>query len=44
MFGTIAGMTVRLGSAGTMTGMPIHGLSSMTVSGYLDFSHGGSGL
>lgn len=42
--GTTAGMAVRLGSAGTVTPMPTHSLSSMMVSGYLEFLHGGSGL
>lgn len=44
MSGTIAGMALRLGAAGMVTGMPIHGLSNMMVSGYLDFLHGGLGL
>lgn len=40
MPGTMARMAVRSGLAGTMTGMPIHDLSSMTVSvTVLDFSN-----
>ena len=42
MPGTMARMAVRSGLAGTMTGMPIHDLSSMTVSGYLDLGAQGS--
>lgn len=40
----MAGIAEKFDLAGTVTRMPIHGLSSKMVSGYLDFLHESSGL
>lgn len=44
MSGTMAGIAKTFDLAETVTRMPIHSLSSMTVSGYLNFLHRSSGL